>query len=692
MRLHALRIHADGILIRSRTIDRLNDRVRELEEQLKHMQPVTNDSFEQEENIESVQRNPIVPTGSNLNKTFPTHLDPLAELGINKKYYNWDVVSSINTDFRQQTFGMSSSVYFIRQMTVYMKSEMRDSEFDFKPRFTFTSDIPRHEQSNKPAQKDLRNLQSLLDHSDLSKTAEENILSIFWKTSHITIAILDQESFEAHYDSLWNFARALRAPSALVDFVLALGMQHQMQSSVSTSGLEEPDDNVRPDKAGLWWQRRGQQLLADELEEPSIMTFQSHLLSVTWLSNAGLLNTAHGVMASAIRIGVILGLHLEPAENLRSEDREFRKHIWWYGYALEMKFAMDLGRPLAINCKQVTCSLPVEDTSLDDDNGFALLTTQFVKLILATRAIYITFYRYCADVLSKSGNDSIYKDTTILEECASFVASKAVYLQTWIQHVPNVLKAKRRNNSEPFSAEVPSPQVDTPIQIAETRSGTILEVYYHIMAMSLYRPFIVFPATRGSEAPNTKALAISCAKHAIAIVIIVQQICAGPSYLNSWVEIWQWLWIAALSLVGYILAYPADHMALEARKALDIAVIVLRQRSKQSAANNIHELMDMVDAVLHRLQDGGGVMHNENTLRTHQAETSTTAMTSDTNCKLPRWNDVSNEMPFNQDKTLTNDGVLTSLSFSPEGTHAFDDDLFDMLDIEYCESSGYTQT
>lgn len=521
----------------------------------------------------------------------PVHLDPLAELGVNKKYYNWDVVSTRKSSLQQQTYGTSSSIYFTRQMIMYMDvcdgtktPEVCSSQVYTPSESTYHCDASRGCISSG----------SMVRYRDLSRHTEEVYLSSFWKFSQLTAPILARDSFETYYDALWNHSRALRDPSALVDIMLALCIQYEAQSSPNSPQHQVPENLLggTPDSAGLWWYRRSQQLLVDDLEEPSIATFQGYLLSVIWLSNAGRHNTAHSVMASAIRIGIILGLHLEPAKSLSFQQREFQKRLWWVTYALEMKFAMELGRPLAINCKQVTCTLPSDNIVVPQlDRKELLFSIHLIKLLLTSRAVYITFYRQCAEELNKSEKESIYEDLEVLEHCAKFMASRIAYLRTWARNVPSVLHIKRKN-TQPYCVDSLDFIFDDSFENLANRWNIFLELHYHTMALSLFRPFINFSINHRSIMPYTHQHALSCMKHALAITSILQQMCINSRYFKRFLEVWHWQWSAALTLVGYILAYPDSSTAADARVSIDIALLVLKSCGQYAAAEVICQLIE----------------------------------------------------------------------------------------------------
>lgn len=454
---------------------------------------------------------------------------------------------------------------------------------------------------------------------DLSRPQEESILALYWKTYHSVFPVIEQEEFNDYYSALWDASRALRKPSAMVDIMLAICMQHQ----ASFLADDTPRDATI---AGAWWHRRGQNTLSDQLEEPSMCTFRTCLLSVVWLQNAGLLNMAHSVMAMGIRTGIILGLHLEPPKYLPEGERELRKRLWWSLYTLDMKYSMDLGRPLAVHFSQVTCSLPRErwvasnggdrrisrvnescspheasegNDAVDGVKKWTerdiLFHVQVVKLFLAVRAIYITFYGKCGEVLRKSGQESLYHDADGLEECAKYLSSKMIYLQKWVQQVPDGLKCKRQNRGQPFSTD------RSPLDVSSPRQGILLELVYHKLTMTLHRPLISLStaSSRGKEVSESHA--ISCINHAIAMTTIIHQLLTLPDHIHNWVGLsqWQCQWHATLSLIGYLLAYPAGPVAYVARQALDktVAIFDILSRCLPGAATAATVTRDLVSRI-----------------------------------------------------------------------------------------------
>jgi len=501
-------------------------------------------------------------------------------------------------------YGPSSAFYFISQMTTYLDA-------DLQHRATGVHSAPMRCTQQRPIEKshkvggDQMNL-------ELSRSQEESILDRYWQICHPIYPVLDKSEFRAQYESLWSHSKLPREPSALVDMMLALGLQCWAATPVTIDDADvAPVDFNSGDAAtqGRIWNLRGQSILAEELEDPSISTFQCHLMSIRWLTNAGFQNTAHSVIATGIRTGIILGLHLEPSGSLSPLEQDFRKRLWWTMYATDMKFAMELGRPLAVHISNVTCTLPDDhsDGFGADIDPSAAFTTQFVKLVLATRAIYITFYRKCGEVLSRAALESLYQDPTALEECATYLASKTNYLDTWVQKVPAKMRCSRNDSKEPFSTTCSKLDLQVIGGHELARQSMVLELLYHSLAMSLYRPFITFSTSDGFNGPNIRNHALSCANHAITITDLIHQLLTETTHLNGWVETFHWQWTAAISLVGYIIAYPVGPVVPMARNTLVTAVRVLEILSNQlssavAAGSMLRELMSKADLFISRAE------------------------------------------------------------------------------------------
>ncbi|KAL9106742.1 MAG: hypothetical protein Q9187_008522 [Circinaria calcarea] len=326
---------------------------------------------------------------------------------------------------------------------------------------------------------------------------------------------------------------------------------------------------------------------------------------------------AHSTLALAVRTAHILGLHLEPPEDMPRTQRELRKRLWWTLYALESKTCMEHGRPWSTQISQVTCSLPADDHELALLSGsnfaFGEKVTRFtyslqtIKVILAARAIYIAFYDKCADVFGANDGKSLYNDPQSLETCAEFLLSSMKCLQIWLHNVPNALKTRRKGAGEPFSTDRSALDVEVFAPLWLQRQRLLLELLYHNLAMNLYRPFICFAPKSTSCTPLAEGHAISCVNHAMAITHILHQILVETDILSGWHEAYQWQWNATLSMIGFILAYPVTPSTPSARKAINSAIGVFEHFGNNfaiatSTANVTRDLTAKADFLIDRFR------------------------------------------------------------------------------------------
>ncbi|KAI4252540.1 MAG: hypothetical protein LQ352_004234 [Teloschistes flavicans] len=452
----------------------------------------------------------------------------------------------------------------------------------------------------------------------LTGTQEDYFLSLFWQSYHCILQIIDEAEFREHYKSLWVTPETPRRASALVDIVLALCMQYGVASIPRSSAIQKPQVDVDGNDAtiaGRWLYRRSQSLLSADLESPSIMTLQCQILAVYYLCNASFQNMAHTTLAVAVRTAQILGIHLEPPKNLPRKERELRKRLWWTLYAVESKTCMKLGRPWSAQLSQTTCSLPAHDHDLALLSGstFAAFggkvtwltyNLQNTTLLLAASAIYIEFYDRCADVLGAIDGATLYSDSDTLESCAQSLVSSMEGLQAWLQDLPDELKTKRKGTGEPFSTDRTPLEMEMFVPLWLQRQRLLLELLYHNLAMNLYRPFISFSTTSSSNSQFTLGNAASCVNHAISITHIMHQVVVDSDLLCGWHEAFQWQWNAALSLIGYILAYPFTSSTSSARKAIDSAIDVFERFGRNfaiaaNAANVTRDLTAKADILTH---------------------------------------------------------------------------------------------
>ncbi|KAI0009207.1 fungal-specific transcription factor domain-containing protein [Xylariaceae sp. FL0662B] len=571
-----------------REIERLRQQVKDLETQLKEERSRSNGAI----CLSSVP----TPPSSSIASSSPA--DALNEVGGHagtKRY--WDGIYTSTAHSPQKTlYGPSSLFYFISRMNTYLTSVFQQLHLDNQIQLNSTAKAFAAPDSNLPEddrEPASREAGTAIANSDyLTPTQEEYFMNLFWQSYHSSIPVLNELEFKDHCKSLWETPGKRRRPSALVDIVIAMSMQYGMaripRGSTTGSSLGTDIDSGDSSIAGRWYYRRCQRLLTNELESPSISTLQCQILCVTYLCCGSFQNMSHSGLALATRTAQMLGLHMEPPEDMPAAQREMRKRIWWSLYTLESKTSMKLGRPFSTDLLSTTCSLPADDheTAISAGSDFAPVgenvtwltyCLQNTKLALNARAVHSAFYDKYSDIYSGDQGRVVYDDPPALERYAEFLVTAMQTLDTWAKAVPEALKTKREGHGEMFSTDRSALVIEQFAPSWLQRQRLLLELLYHNLTMNLYRPFITFPSASLNTPPRTptaRSHATSAINHGMALTHIMYQVLSETDILTGWHEAFQWQWNVALTLAGYFFAYPDSSIVPAVREAISRAIDV----------------------------------------------------------------------------------------------------------------------
>ena len=444
----------------------------------------------------------------------------------------------------------------------------------------------------------------------LTSTQEEYFLGCFWQSYNTSYPILDELEFKKYYRSLWATPDGKRKPSALADIVIAICMQYGMArlpsverglNAISRASVSNTDATI----AGRWYYQRCQTLLCAELESPITSTLQCHILCSIYLCCASFHNMAISACGLAVQTAYMLGLHLEPPQSMPRRERETRKRLWWTLYALETKMSMELGRPFLLHDSSTTCSLPADDREiamlagssfapLGENVSWLTWNLHHTKLLLAARTAYTT----SSDGVHDTSNPCNLQPIT-------------EQLEQWLQDIPGVIKMQRQNNGVPFSTDRSALQIEQFAPLWLQRQRLLLELMYHNLCVNLYRPSISF-ASATAQTPHAYGMAMKCAAHAMALTHMMHQVLTSTSILAGWLEAFQWQWNAAMTLVGFALAYPHDDSTGAARSTIELSVAVLENFGNgfavaAGAANIIGALCAKVDVLMEKGRGKEGV-------------------------------------------------------------------------------------
>ncbi|RSL70131.1 hypothetical protein CEP53_001961 [Fusarium sp. AF-6] len=449
----------------------------------------------------------------------------------------------------------------------------------------------------------------------LTSIQEGYFISLFWQSYHTSLySVLDEASFNSHYQSLYVDVPPgnPRRPSALVDIVIAMCMQYgtsKLPRGEQGSLAQDNDATM----AGRWYYRRAQALLACQVQSPSISTLQCQLLCAAYVCSGSFHNMADSISGLAVRTAYTLGLHIDPPPDMPEPERQMRRRLWWSVFELDTLVGVKLGRPFLLQDCHVMPELPSDslDAAIMSGSTFAPVANdttwlsfnlQRIKLYRVARTIHNATYGHD---LGLPNGKTVYEYPDRLEELANVIYPLTQHLEDWIKEVPRALKTGRKEQGNAYSMDGSLLDIEQYAPSWLQRQRLLLELEYCHICSNLNRPFIPFtthqvPGFRGYE------MAGRSASHAIELCNITHQILSGTPLLHGCHQVFQWQWNGAMTLVGFVVAYPQHSLTPAARGAIKLAVSSLDRfgtgfEAAAKAAIIVRTLSSNLDSVMDRL-------------------------------------------------------------------------------------------
>ncbi|KAK2793532.1 hypothetical protein FQN52_001118 [Onygenales sp. PD_12] len=559
-------VGATSLPAANREIQRLRNRVKELQEEIRRVK----------EDKSQTQAQTGLPTPP-VSDTANSSSSPAALSNTNE---GWQGISLPGTRAGGLYCGPMSSCYLVTRISRYLsQTPLEDATTLLQLSLRNTSSASGE------------NLQGPDYVIDLTRPQEEYFLNLLWQTFHCIYPIICESDFRQYYDSLWPDGATTRQPSAFVDMLLAVCMQYGSSFLTSDEDDSRADGGSHPEntnRAGDAFYQRAQRALQGSLENPSIMTLQSHIYSVIYLYNAYLLNTAHITLGVTVRIAHALRFHLRPLDDISPNRQEIHRRLWWTLYSLDSHLSMTLGRPLLTQTSQVSCGLPEDDgkhlslfcvkPSSYGDITWLSFHVQSTKLLFTMQSVQAAFQQTCARLLSRDNQvKDIYDDPQTTETLAEFLSREMTAVDNWVRDVPQSLRNSRKGAGEAFSAcRWVALNIDLRSPLWLQRQRVLLELLYHHLQISTLRPFLRFPPVATSMTKLADSHSISCLNHAMAITSIIHQVLFETDILHGWWSIFLYQWDATICTLGFVLANPVCAPTPSARKSLQTAISTLK--------------------------------------------------------------------------------------------------------------------
>ncbi|GME23366.1 uncharacterized protein K452DRAFT_208217 [Neofusicoccum parvum] len=507
--------------------------------------------------------------------------------------------------------GVCSLPYFLRRMSLFLETALRQPQLDIASHTHGTS-TPVFSAADG------------IGGDFLQRSQEDYFLDLFWQAHHFSYPIINELDFRKQYQALWanSAPDAPRQPSPLADIVLALCVQLGTSFIPHATGPDTPlsQEPCYSTLAGFQYYQRCHALLAETMETPSITTVQCYIFSIVYLYEAGLLNRAQIMTGEAIMMAIILGLNSEPAPDEPEPQQEMTRRTWWSLYILDAQLGIEVGRPFMIVPSHSTCKLPSDSPEIArslgphymfDDSGITWLgfQNQSLRLLDTIRDITSAFFAKCDAVVSEINAKDFYSNGAAREECARFLTEQMKQLSAWAKSVPVGYRMPRRGG-EPFSTDRSPLDLDHNVPIHYQRQRLLLELQYHLHALSLYRPFICFTPTPESSTPLSDSKATSSLTHAIALTNLLHQALTASEMLSGMTQVFRWQKNALFTMLGFAYTYPVSHHTAATRNAVSTAIAVVELYrgilpEASSVAAIARSLAANIDAIISGFRGGG---------------------------------------------------------------------------------------
>ncbi|KAF2999432.1 hypothetical protein E8E13_007591 [Curvularia kusanoi] len=419
----------------------------------------------------------------------------------------------------------------------------------------------------------------------LSRSEEELFLYPLWESFHPIYPVLSYEDFHLHYDSLWISPPEgqPRKASALVDSLLAVCTQYSSTFMHDDSGGHD----YPVTRVGYPYYFRSQTLLAKELESPSIMTAQAFVYCIIYLYNSSLLNTAYHTLGMAVRVAHTLHLDSLSRASTTPEQQGQHSRIWWTLYQIDMVVSMSLDRPCLVRLEDVPYSLPMEaddspniisspflQASAHPDIDWTTFHMYYVRLAAIFHRITGDLQERLVKIRQESKSFDIHDDPNALENLAILLEQESESMNQWAKSVPKSLKNYRHADSEPLSTDRVNLKHDSTSPIWLQRQRLILELTYHDYQLSMLRPFLRISLKTSSFQPHTDRMGLKALSHALVITDILHAV-SGTEILRGWLPLIRLQWNAVLCILCFVIGNPICPFTAGARKGLQTATLFL---------------------------------------------------------------------------------------------------------------------
>ncbi|KAE9972638.1 hypothetical protein BLS_003935 [Venturia inaequalis] len=176
-------------------------------------------------------------------------------------------------------------------------------------------------------------------------------------------------------------------------------------------------------------------------ERPQLDTMEITLLLSLYSYNLNRRHSAHLFADSAIRLGIVMGMHLNIPESLLRDRaaREHRNRIWWTAYTFDRTWSSKLGHPVSVHDDDFDVDLPSADGLADDEDfGDHEYVLQNIELARLTGRIV----------------PLLYGRRRQTKPFSQRVQQALTELTKWVENLPSHLQLNRGDNETKMSSNM----------------------------------------------------------------------------------------------------------------------------------------------------------------------------------------------------------------------------------------------
>ncbi|KAE8414538.1 hypothetical protein BDV36DRAFT_298880 [Aspergillus pseudocaelatus] len=417
----------------------------------------------------------------------------------------------------------------------------------------------------------LRRVEPLLSQltPDSLHELQKTLFDIFWNRYHFLMPIVSSEDLAGKLDGRSEPLRHALMAYCLQSIYHA-GLHNRLLSIqkgvVSSDHGENPSQS--PLVAKLFVTLFQQGLATNNVyllyAEPTLADVQRHLFMAAFLLNSGEHQAAYNIIGVAMRLTQSLDLQRLARTHPPPQEVEIRQRIWWKLVHLDFHCSRLLGKPMAVslNDKTITMPHPTPDSSVAAPD--LSYYSASISLTVVARQVAESLENHLHAV---SGTvDSVTK----IERYAHHLSREIKHLYQWKDRIleaklfPNITLACGAYQPEAVTAAEDGLKHDHDARLsfhlapAVILQRTLLELQYHDIVLWIHHSFIQFPS-RGlvpQRSPQADVHATTAIQHALTVTDLIRLRMLYHDVLYGSSEIYQYLWNAVLTLIGFMLAYP----------------------------------------------------------------------------------------------------------------------------------------